>query len=153
MAPQNSLRENAPVVIRPRLAALFGWSPYVEDPRHRLELHEMRISAKKLRYAMEAFRPCYGRWFAKALRQVREVQERIGSIHDLDVMLDRLHAHALARDSAASLQPVAADIAARRAAEHRAFVEYWHRLETNGFADRLMVRLAEPSVEANEERA
>ena len=45
-------------------------------------LHGFRIAAKKFRYAMELFAPCYGPMLEARIEQVRELQTVLGDIND-----------------------------------------------------------------------
>ena len=45
-------------------------------------LHDLRKSVKKLRYALEAFAPAYGRPVARAIERCRALQESLGTIQD-----------------------------------------------------------------------
>jgi CHAD domain-containing protein len=67
---------------------------YADDPSRVLELHEMRIAAKKLRYTMELFAPFRDKWFSAAIERVKALQEALGEIHDTDVLIPRLITHA-----------------------------------------------------------
>ncbi len=69
---------------------MFDWAPAMRDPENVEELHNMRIAAKRLRYTMELFTPCFGDDFQRSLKTVEAIQERIGAIHDCDVLLPLL---------------------------------------------------------------
>lgn len=45
-------------------------------------LHDLRKAVKKIRYALEAFAPVYGRPVAKAIERCRDLQESLGVIQD-----------------------------------------------------------------------
>lgn len=45
-------------------------------------LHDLRKAVKKIRYALEAFAPAYGRPVAKAIERCRDLQECLGVIQD-----------------------------------------------------------------------
>ncbi len=49
------------------------------------ELHAMRISAKHLRYALEAFAPLYPDELKSFIQNMRKIQDTLGEIHDCDV--------------------------------------------------------------------
>jgi CHAD domain-containing protein len=48
-------------------------------------LHELRKGVKKLRYALEAFAPAYGRPMADAIDRCRDLQETLGALQDAAV--------------------------------------------------------------------
>jgi CHAD domain-containing protein len=47
----------------------------------------MRISAKRLRYTLEAFEDLYGDQIKPFLSAVKQIQEILGNVHDLDVWI------------------------------------------------------------------
>jgi CHAD domain-containing protein len=53
-------------------------------------LHEVRIAAKKFRYALELVRDLSDVPMAKALRQLKRQQDVLGRLHDLQVVQHRL---------------------------------------------------------------
>ena len=87
--PNAPLRDSAPVILV-RVQEMFDWAPAMRDPENMEELHNMRIAAKRLRYTMELFAPCFDEEFQQALKTVEAIQERIGTIHDCDVLLPLL---------------------------------------------------------------
>jgi len=96
--PHESLRSNAPLMLHTRLEELYQFAPYISDPANVEELHNMRIAAKRLRYTLEIFQPCFsGKDFSKVYDQVKSVQEQIGEIHDRDVRGPLLQAFLEAR--------------------------------------------------------
>jgi CHAD domain-containing protein len=79
------------------------------DPDQPAELHQLRISGKRLRYALEIFIPCFPEWFQQQLYPaVEELQELLGTLQDAVVGSERL------KDLAASLR--------------RHFPQHWPRL-------------------------
>ncbi|MEK7866376.1 MAG: CHAD domain-containing protein [Planctomycetota bacterium] len=53
-------------------------------------LHEARKSVKRLRYAIEAFQPAFGRPLARMLERCRELQEAFGTVQDAAMFEQRL---------------------------------------------------------------
>src|ERR1035437_10505579 len=95
MRAKESLRDNAQLVIGVRLDEFLSWAPALEDELRVKDLHNMRICAKRLRYALEVFQ--VGFPAAKPfVKQLSDMQDALGDIHDLDVLTDllrdRLHA-------------------------------------------------------------
>jgi CHAD domain-containing protein len=68
-----------------RLDNFLAYEIAMYDPANILELHAMRIQAKWLRYAIEAFSVLYPDELKKPLDAARTTQEYLGNIHDCDV--------------------------------------------------------------------
>jgi CHAD domain-containing protein len=80
--------------VRQRAAALVraldaAGTLYAVEP-----LHSVRIAAKKLRYALELAKPAARIAAAREIRIIRDVQIRLGAIHDVQVLQDRVQAAA-----------------------------------------------------------
>ena len=73
--------------IQVRIDELLSHVPYITDPQNVQELHAMRISAKRLRYAMETFEELYGGQLKPYITTARKLQDQLGAIHDLDVWI------------------------------------------------------------------
>ena len=64
------------------LAAAMAVKPESWDAASDESLHELRKSIKRLRYALEAFQPGYGRTMSRMITACRELQEALGAIQD-----------------------------------------------------------------------
>jgi CHAD domain-containing protein len=73
-----------------QLEIMLKHSEAVFDPQNIQELHQMRIEAKRLRYTMETFSAIYPEEFKSFIRNVKDIQEFTGNIHDCDVWCDFL---------------------------------------------------------------
>jgi len=62
-------------------------------PRLTGEIHRMRIDGKPLRYLMELFEDRFESPFGKCLREIKNLIELMGTIHDCDVIIPRLRNH------------------------------------------------------------
>ncbi len=87
--PKKSLRTNAARVIAVRLEEFLSWRGALEDATRITELHDMRIAAKRLRYALEIFEPCFD-GARPVIKELTAIQDDLGEIHDLDVLEDVL---------------------------------------------------------------
>jgi hypothetical protein len=87
--PKQSFRENGARVIEARLSEFLSWRAALTDPSEVTDLHNMRIAAKRLRYAFELFVLCFPD-VRESLDQLAEMQESLGTIHDLDVLAEML---------------------------------------------------------------
>lgn len=91
ITPLQDYQINARIILPQRLEEVYGWEQYIVDPERREELHNMRISIKRLRYTMEFFAVNYDRSFSDLIEVVIELQDILGDIHDSDVVLDILN--------------------------------------------------------------
>lgn len=162
--PAGALPDNARRIVATRLGELRSFDPRGDS----VELHNMRIAAKRLRYVCELTGPALGRAAATGAREAKEIQTLLGELHDCDVMLELIAEHAARlrqEDSAAALalapraasdlpadtvrslpnrlhyrglETLAAYFQARRDLLHRRFVDKWERLERHGFAEKLL---------------
>jgi CHAD domain-containing protein len=71
-----------------KLDILLGFQPFVDHPESILELHDMRIAAKRLRYTLELFAPLYKDGFKSWLKSLKEIQDLLGYMHDCDVWIE-----------------------------------------------------------------
>ncbi|HEU4714976.1 MAG TPA: CHAD domain-containing protein [Pyrinomonadaceae bacterium] len=77
-------------VIVERLKELEDLSDSLYKPFEVESLHEMRIAAKRLRYALELFQQCWGRTIAGYAKQIAAMQKALGDLHDCDVWIDSI---------------------------------------------------------------
>ena len=150
VAPLRSYHENARIILPQRLEEVYTWEPFIWDETRREELHNMRISIKRLRYTMELFRVAYGlptikSQYAEFLAVIVDLQEILGDIHDADVVLKVLVDYTSQsgnRGRQIDVPPGVATLIARteeaRKADYETFLEKWDQLSTAGFKQKLL---------------
>ncbi|MBJ7330178.1 MAG: CHAD domain-containing protein [Solirubrobacteraceae bacterium] len=170
--PQGPLGDQAARIVRVRLEEVLSFTPRALDPDEIEALHDMRIAAKRLRYALEATGDLFGPYAHKATGRARDLQDLIGEIHDCDVMLPRVLAlmAEVRRTDAQAVRAAAGDaedlplglaaqapnasawrglhtlvthLAARRALLFERFLVLWTELGREGFVARLEFALDE----------
>jgi len=148
-----SFRQAGREVVLARLDDLQSLSDSLHHPFDVEPIHQMRIAAKRLRYAMELFAPCWGGRLAPCADEVSEMQAALGELHDCDIWIEdlgaRLDRH---RDEAANAdaEKSAAQAQVRKAAvwllhhftkergkHFRRALARWDKWETTGFFERL----------------
>ena len=82
-------RMSAAVIID-RLKELEKLSESLYRPFEIESLHDMRIAAKRLRYALELFQQCWGRSLQTFAKNTARIQTALGEVHDCDVWIDSL---------------------------------------------------------------
>ena len=150
VAPLRSYHENARIILPQRLEEVYTWEPFIRDETRREELHNMRISIKRLRYTMELFRVAYGlptikSQYAEFLAVIVDLQEILGDIHDADVVLKVLVDYTSQsgnRGRQIDVPPGVATLIARtqetRKADYETFLEKWDQLSAAGFKQKLL---------------
>jgi CHAD domain-containing protein len=142
------LAENAPLMLHIRLEELYHFAPFISDPGNVEELHNMRIAAKRLRYTLEVFAVCFeSKAYNEIYNPAKEIQERIGEIHDCDVrvpLLERfLEKHAASRPEVRiGLEKLAESERLRRNGLYNDFVEFWTALNKANYRRRFLSFLA-----------
>ena len=157
--PLRSYRENARIILPQKVEEVYTWEPFIRDAARREELHNMRISIKRLRYTMELFRVAYGslktdsrevammddKRFAEFLGVIVDLQEILGDIHDCDVVLEVLtdyRTQSEQRTVAQGLTKLIAQAKETRNADYKTFLEKWEHLSAMDFKQKLLSFLA-----------
>ncbi|MBI4547218.1 MAG: CHAD domain-containing protein [Ignavibacteriae bacterium] len=86
-----NLYENAKLLLPSMFDEVMSHQERVlNHPRLKDELHKMRIAGKPLRYAMEIFEPILKKPYASCFKQIKDLIELMGTIHDHDVTIVKL---------------------------------------------------------------
>jgi CHAD domain-containing protein len=125
-------------------------------------LHEARISAKRLRYALELFAQCRGPHLKEVADEIAEMQKSLGDLHDCDEWIATLGDRLAARrapvggvEGVGVAERAAAvwllgHFAAKRTKDYRDALARWHDWERDDFGSRLRASLAaEPAAETD----
>jgi CHAD domain-containing protein len=90
LKPGEPLRPNAARIVAVRLEELRALAAEAVEPGAETAQHDMRIAAKRLRYALEIVEPCFGPPATEGRLAAKELQSVLGEIHDCDVMLPKV---------------------------------------------------------------
>ncbi len=145
--------------IKTRLDELHSHEPFIHDPGNKLELHAMRISAKRLRYSLETFETLYMGQLKTTINAMRELQDLLGLIHDMDVWAEFIptfieeertrirtyfgHERPLRR-LLPGLEAFQASRLALRDETYKKFLTYWDQVEAEGVWDKLQRLMQTP---------
>jgi CHAD domain-containing protein len=133
--------------------------PGIYRPLKSRRLHRLRIAAKRLRYALELFAPCYREALRELAREVAEAQTALGELHDCDGWVEvcgqylsgrkgaddsrRADAEELKAERREAAFRLLEHFAAKRAQRYVEAVEIWRRWERDDFGSRLADSLDE----------
>ncbi len=98
--PHDATGKNARAIARVRLEDLYSWEDYVDNLYNIVELHNMRIAAKRLRYTFEVFEDVLPIASKAVLKEIIQLQEELGDLHDSDVMIALLRLCLSSHDTA-----------------------------------------------------
>lgn len=135
-------------VINRRLKELNASSRYIYFPFEVKEIHNLRILAKRLRYAIELFAVCWGKEAEEMAKEISLLQDSLGALHDCDVWIERLGTrlvqaalenkseddHLRLKESAVWMLEY---FAGKRAEHYRDALARWHQWEADGFLKNL----------------
>lgn len=83
-----SYRDVAALVISNRLIELEKLGDSLDRPEDVDGLHQMRIAAKRLRYAIELLHQCWSPGLLQLAEQIARLQSALGNVHDCDVWIE-----------------------------------------------------------------
>ncbi|HEY3421208.1 MAG TPA: CHAD domain-containing protein [Methanomassiliicoccales archaeon] len=118
-----------------RLDELLSLQDCVHQPDAKERQHQMRIAAKRLRYTMEAFVTLYGEMMQGQIAVVKDLQDRLGELHDCDVWIDLLAAMGVDDPGLDTLQH---DRMEARIVGYNEFVKIWESLIESEFFTELL---------------
>lgn len=165
LEPNRSYRVNARIILPQMVEEVYAYERFIQDPTRRKELHNMRISIKRLRYMMELCAINYDEeqtgdgtseraydaeqrvdgtseraYYAEFFTTIVDLQEILGDIHDADVAVEVLTAYQKKHETA--VLPGVARLIARtqetRQTDYATFLEKWKQLSKTGFKQRLL---------------
>lgn len=140
ISPQQDFQTNALIILPQRLEEVFGWEQYIMDPERREELHNMRISVKRLRYTMEFFVVNYDTSFSDLLDIIIDLQDILGDIHDSDVVLDTLidYKNSCEFNELRGVDTLISRAQNNRNADYETFINIWKKLSETNFKQKLL---------------
>ncbi len=141
-----------------RYREFLAYEGFVPDPSACLELHQMRIAGKQLRYAMELFDPFWLGGLKGYTETIREFQQLLGEMHDCDVWIETLPVALREQRQIApsqtfetlapGLQALLNDRRSRREELYRDFHRRYREAQAKGFWESLLSALNHPPANA-----
>ena len=156
--PQLSYSWNAQVILAVKIQEVYSWAESIRNPNKLKELHNLRISIKRLRYSMEFFAINYGEELQDFLKVLADLQEQLGDIHDCDVVetvltdyLQSLPDRGDKGTDAIGINTLLLRYREMRVTKYKAFLQRWDALEASDFKIQLLKTVTgesgEPSVQ------
>lgn len=113
--------------IEQRLLSVLELVPLARSPEQAVCQHRLRIAVKHYRYRIEVLSPCMDEGYREVHAQVKEYQEILGRIHDLDVFSELIRGMDLAMQTENALAELL------RAKRETSFAAFLTKLDTEPF--------------------
>ena len=137
-------------IILERLKELEALSNGLLNPFEIETLHDMRIAAKRLRYALELFQQCWGRAISGYAKRIARIQGALGGLHDCDVWIESLGKHIIyakkqkQQDHVTALMWLLSHLVKLRTKHLRQAFARWREWETHEASEKLRAALSNP---------
>ncbi len=140
-----SFNEAGRDVVAKSLQDLLDLGTSLYAPFYIKELHEMRIAAKRLRYAIELFVACWGEKIAPFAEEIAEMQTFLGEVHDCDIWIESLGKRLRRGQGKAAIDEsdyqtfcwLLSEFVKRRNKEYRSALKLWSQWEAYGFSEKM----------------
>lgn len=135
-------------IILDRLKEFEALSNGLLNPFEIETLHDMRIAAKRLRYAIELFQQCWGRSLSGYAKRIARIQTALGDLHDCDVWIESLGKHIInarkhkQQDQLAALMWLLSHLVKLRTKHLRQAFARWREWETHEASEKLRAALS-----------
>ena len=139
-------------IILERLVEFEALSNGLLNPFEIETLHEMRIAAKRLRYAIELFQQCWGRALSGYAKRIARIQGALGDLHDCDVWIESLGKHIInarkhkQQDQVAALMWLLSHLVKLRTKHLRQAFARWREWETHEGSEKLRGTLSTSAI-------
>lgn len=115
------------------------------------QLHEMRIAAKHLRYAIELFAACWGERIAPFADEIAELQSFLGEVHDCDIWINSLGERLRDGQEKTMTDDVDYQTAVwllskfvkKRTKQYRSALKLWSQWKADDFSERMRAAIIE----------
>ena len=107
--PRAPTGKNARIIARVRLEEMYEWNSCVDNPYNIRELHNLRIAAKRLRYTLEIFEEVLPEASKSIVKELEQIQDELGALHDSDVMIALLRLCLGSQDSGVAYEDALVD--------------------------------------------
>ena len=151
-SPAITFQTMSRLIILDRLKEFETLSNGLLNPFEIETLHDMRIAAKRLRYALELFQQCWGRAISGYAKRIARIQGALGDLHDCDVWIESLGKHIInarkhkQHDQVAALMWLLNHLVKLRTKHLRQAFARWREWETHEASEKLRAALSNRAI-------
>jgi CHAD domain-containing protein len=136
LSAEDSARDAAVKILWTRFDDMWAQRGAILESFDDDAIHDMRVSSRRLRTAMQTFRPCFARKSFKVhADQVKALADLLGEVRDRDVLLEELKGdrETLAEDERAGLEGLIHELRAERKLHREALKLMLEELERSAY--------------------
>lgn len=137
--PDLSFNEAGRIAVNESLPDFYRLGQNLYAPFAADGLHELRIAAKQLRYAIELFTACWGKKIEPFAEQIARMQAILGEVHDCDIWIDNF-GNRLAKNSDDDFQAAVwllSKFTKKRISNYRAALKLWGKWKETNFIEEM----------------
>src|SRR5437660_7059123 len=157
ISPADQATHAAVRILRTRLTAFYSrWRDPDQIPTP-VQLHDLRISGKRLRYSAEFLRALYPDHLALLIELLRKLQDVLGEMQDCETQraiieadLARRHQHRPSQAEIAALEGIIEHYRERQAKLFTQFTDLWRGLTRKSFRESLKDLVSHPIMPSGE---
>src|SRR5688572_2189489 len=140
ISPDDRTEKAARRILRTRIKEFYSWWPNPDRTPTVEQLHNLRISGKRLRYSAESLREFYPDRLALLIDMLKVTQDRLGEIQDcatqrglIESSIARMRRRSPQNDQIPALEKLVSEYDLRQAALFTQFHETWRGMTMNEF--------------------
>ena len=136
IVPRKSLEECARRIITTLFQEMMSFKEGSIDGLDIEFAHDMRVSSRRLRVAMDNFAECFSKKkFRKYLKQTKNITSTMGAVRDLDVLISKFEkdAKSLTEDEQLGVKNLIIQLQQKREEARKPMLLMFSRLEKAGF--------------------
>ena len=136
IVPRKSLEECARRIITTLFQEMMSFKEGSIDGLDIEFVHDMRVSSRRLRVAMDNFAECFSKKkFRKYLKQTKNITSTMGVVRDLDVLISKFEtdAKSLTKDEQLGVKNLIIQLQQKREEARKPMLLMFSRLEKAGF--------------------
>jgi CHAD domain-containing protein len=136
LAPDDDTRDAAVKTIWTLFEDMWAFRHDVLADRDIEGVHDMRVASRRLRTAMQMFKPCFGGRRAQAhYKTVKQLADLLGEVRDRDVLVQELEGDVarLTRREGTGIAEMIAGVRRQRDAHHAALLDLIRDLDAGGY--------------------
>lgn len=134
-----NFREAGSAIINELVKDFAKLSEHLYTPFRVKKLHKLRIAAKRLRYSMELFTVCFDEKIKSFAKEISEMQDSLGELHDCDEWINELSKKLSESENDNERQAAVwllSDFVKIRTKHYRDALERWNEWQQNDFIEK-----------------